>query len=146
MKDHAVIVIDRDGTLLFVQRAATKKTLPNIWAFPSGTVEPGESPEATVRREAKEELGVDVAVGRTFAVTEIAAFDVRLHFVLCRISSGEPAIRQPEEIQTLKWATFPEFFAEFGDDKIGHGLAWLRNHPGAWQAAFVEASRARAQP
>lgn len=133
MKSHAVIVLkDDQDRILFVQRSATKKSLPNIWAFPSGTVEDGEPIETTIRREAMEELGVTVEVDGVMGEMDIGKFGVRLHFVACRVKEGEARITAPDEIQALRWLTFGDFFAEFSDDEIGHGLIWLRSRPELW--------------
>ena len=71
MINHAVIVL-RDGKkILFIQRAVTKKSLPNVWAFPSGTVEEGETMEMTAIREAREELGIDIEVKKALATIEL---------------------------------------------------------------------------
>ena len=137
MKNHAVIVLKGEkGKVLFVQRATTKKFLPNAWAFSSGTMEEGESPEETVKREALEELGVEVKVENKMGEVELPEQNARLHFIICKIIKGEPAIKAPEEIQKLEWHTFPEFFAKFKDPQIGHGLIYLRQHPELWQKYF----------
>lgn len=52
-------VIERDGRILICQRRADQKH-PLKWEFPGGKVEPGEEPEACVRRELEEELGIAV--------------------------------------------------------------------------------------
>jgi mutator protein MutT len=137
MKNHAAIILCENGKILFVQRSATKKTLPNIWAFPSGKVEKGESVEEAVVREAKEELGVVVLVKKKLATTELPELSARLHFMICSIRSGEPSIKAPEEIQSLRWLSFKEFFDEYGDDQIGHGLIYLRQHPEIWTTDFT---------
>lgn len=136
MKNHAAFIIRDGDKLLFVQRAATKKSLPNIWAFPSGTIEEGERAEETAAREAKEELAVDVAVEGVIAVAALEELGARLHFVVCRMTRRTPIVADPGEIQAFRWMTLPDFFAEFSDDEIGHGLIWLRAVPAVWQGYF----------
>ena len=38
--------------------------MPGVWEFPGGKCESGESPEAATARECREEVGLDVTVGR----------------------------------------------------------------------------------
>lgn len=52
----------RDGRLLLAQRNRPPE-LAGLWELPGGKVEPGESPAAAVRRELREELGVEVTAG-----------------------------------------------------------------------------------
>jgi len=133
MKNHAALIIQDQKKVLFVQRSATKKTLPNIWAFPSGTIEEGETVEMTAKREAKEELGIDIAIKRVLTTTELPEFGVRLHFLICTSKSQKPTICEPDEIQALRWMTLKDFFDEYPDKQIGHGLIYLRKHPEVWE-------------
>ncbi|QNE34869.1 (deoxy)nucleoside triphosphate pyrophosphohydrolase [Leifsonia shinshuensis] len=55
-------VIVRDGAVLACRRAPHKDAAGR-WEFPGGKVEAGETPEAALARELREELGVDVRVG-----------------------------------------------------------------------------------
>lgn len=132
MKNHAVFILRDGDKFLFVQRAATKKSLPNIWAFPSGTIEEGETPEITIIREAKEELGVDVQIEKSLAKVELPELQARLHFIVCAANLATPIIFDPGEIQKIRWLTFEEFFKEYSDQQIGHGLIYLRQHPEIW--------------
>ncbi len=52
-------VIERDGRILICRRRADQKH-PLKWEFPGGKVEPGEDPEACLRRELEEELGIAI--------------------------------------------------------------------------------------
>jgi len=56
----AIFVID--GMLLIAKRKTTAR-LPNLWEFPGGKVEPGETLEACLIRELKEEFDIDITVG-----------------------------------------------------------------------------------
>ena len=133
MKDHAAIMImNGDGKILFIQRSMKKKTLPGAWSFPSGTVEEGEDVLLTAVRESMEELGVDVSPERVLSTLDLDEFSVRLHFVLCSMEVGEPVISEPDEIDAIDWMSMEDFFEKFSDDNIGHGLAWLRKNPDVW--------------
>lgn len=50
------------------KRADTKKFLPGKYEIPGGHIEYGEHIEAGLKREVKEELGIEVALGDPFAV------------------------------------------------------------------------------
>jgi len=133
MEEHAAIIIKNEkNEILFVKRAMSKRTLPGAWSPPSGTVEIGEDINKTAIREAKEELGILVTPIKIIAKKELPEFSVRLIFVLCAIQSGKPIIKEPDEIDRFEWIKFSDFFNRFSDDKIGHGLVWLRKNPQLW--------------
>jgi len=57
----AGIVIE-EGRVLLTQRKAGAH-LAGMWEFPGGKVEPGEDPTDALRRELREELGIDCTIG-----------------------------------------------------------------------------------
>lgn len=59
-----VVIRDHDGGVCLVE-----PTYKDRWILPGGTVEADESPAQGAAREVREELGVDLAVGRLLATT-----------------------------------------------------------------------------
>jgi len=76
--------------------------LADLWEFPGGKVEPGESSAECVRREVLEEVGLVVAVERLVLTQrqEYPDRQVVIDFHLCRWIAGVP---QAIECQAVRW-------------------------------------------
>lgn len=91
----------RGGRLLLARRT-DDDPLAGSWELPGGKVEPGETPEAALRREWREELAVDVLESEPFAFASGApgGRHVTLLAFLIRRVEGEPA---PAGVGELRW-------------------------------------------
>ncbi|HLV61048.1 MAG TPA: (deoxy)nucleoside triphosphate pyrophosphohydrolase [Fredinandcohnia sp.] len=89
----------RDGALLAQQRPL-HKAQGGLWELPGGKVEAGESDEAALARECREELGVRVRVGARLWETRHLYPDREVHLVVYRveIEAGEPRAHDAERI------------------------------------------------
>ena len=100
----AVALIDADGRVL-VARRPEGRPMAGLWEFPGGKIEPGETPEAGLIRELKEELGIDVTESCLaplfFASHTYDDFHLLMPLFVCRVWDG---IVAPREGQELKWA------------------------------------------
>ncbi len=104
------VVRNPAGEVLIDQRL-NDGLLGGLWEFPGGKQEEGESIEATIARELREELAIEAAVGEELITLEHAYSHKRLRFVvhLCTWLSGEP---QPLASQQVRWV-LPEQLSLF---------------------------------
>jgi mutator protein MutT len=106
----AAALIVHEGRYLITRRTADVH-LGGLWEFPGGKREAGESLEDCLRRELREELGIEVAQPVLFRVIrhEYPEKAVELHFFLCSIVSGFP---RPLGCADLRWVA-PEELPQF---------------------------------
>ena len=99
----ACALVDVDGRVLIAQRPEGR-SLAGLWEFPGGKVEAGETPEAALVRELREELGIEVTQAClapfVFASHAYEAFHLLMPLYLCRRWEGVAVAR---EHAALKW-------------------------------------------
>ncbi|MBP2458654.1 8-oxo-dGTP diphosphatase [Clavibacter michiganensis] len=103
-------VLIRDGRALCCRRAAHKPGA-GTWEFPGGKVERGEAPEAALAREIREELGVDVTVGRLVDRSEVPVGDRVIDLACYRVDPVGPLPTSSTDHDELRWVPL----ADLGD-------------------------------
>ncbi|OSM02177.1 (deoxy)nucleoside triphosphate pyrophosphohydrolase [Magnetofaba australis] len=97
----AALIEDAAGRVLLTQRKP-RAHLPLCWEFPGGKVEAGETPEAALMREMREEVGIEIADLKPwrFVSHDYATFHLLMPLFSCRIASGEP---QALDVHAVAW-------------------------------------------
>lgn len=95
-------VVVRDGALLLVRRGRDPGR--GLWSLPGGRVEHGERLADAVRREVREETGLEVEAGELLGVYEVVGDDH--HFVVLdyvATASGDEPPRPSGDVDAARW-------------------------------------------
>ena len=108
----ACALVDTDGRVLLARRPEGK-AMAGLWEFPGGKLKPGETPEAALIRELKEELGIDVAAAclapLAFASHAYEGFHLLMPLFVCRRWKGTPAGREKQALAWVRAAKLTEY-------------------------------------
>ena len=107
-------IIIKNNKILCAQRGESK-SLANMWEFPGGKIEHGETPIEALKRELIEELKLHVAVREEIFDHTTYEYDfgiVKLTTFVCELVKGEPVLTEhrsikwlrAEELSELEWA------------------------------------------
>jgi mutator protein MutT len=121
-------VIERDGKFLITKRLETSP-MGHCWEFPGGKIEKEETIEECAVRECREEIDVVVEPVRRLRDEwyDYPHGRVHLHFVLCRIVSGEPKPIHCREARWIEPRQFPDFEFPPADVHVIEEL--IKSHP-----------------
>jgi mutator protein MutT len=109
MRKGVVVVVQRDGRLLVIRRAA-HIVAGGAWCFVGGAIDPGETPQEAVVREFREEVGGRVRPVRRVWRYQRPDGSLRLEWWLAELD-GEELTPNPAEVAELRWCT-PDEIAE----------------------------------
>ncbi len=105
-----VVPVDDAGRVLLVEPAYKPG-----WEVPGGLVEPGEAPRAAAQREVREELGLDVVVGRLVVVDwqppGRRPDDGLMLLYACESVGSERIVLQESELRSWRWCDSDEVAA-----------------------------------
>jgi len=98
----AAAIIDEDGRVLAAQRGPGMSHA-GLWELPGGKIEPGESPEAALAREIREELGLAVAVGAHLDTNRHAYPHIVVHLAAyrCTLVGGSMVLAEHSAVRWL---------------------------------------------
>ena len=105
----AGLIRDEAGRLLIAQRPL-EGLLGGLWEFPGGKVESGETLQACLARELREELAIEVEIGDLFTKVDHAFthFKITLHAFECRYLGAIAPYEQPQALEAMAWAWVSE--------------------------------------
>ncbi|MEO5957712.1 MAG: (deoxy)nucleoside triphosphate pyrophosphohydrolase [Opitutaceae bacterium] len=105
------VIVNEKGRTLLAQRPA-QKHLGLKWEFPGGKVEPGESPEAAIVREVREELGCAIVIVRVLPrfKHDYGSLLIEMIPFVCALAPAS-TLPHPYEHTAIAWATTEELSA-----------------------------------
>jgi 8-oxo-dGTP diphosphatase len=117
-------VIERNGHILICQRKTGRHAMK--WEFPGGKIEPGETPEAALARELREELALDAVIGPSLhreSVVYPKGAAIHLEFFHVTEFSGEPVNLQFKQMVWESRRNLPQYDFLEGDVEFVKKLA-----------------------
>lgn len=104
------VILNAEGEILLMKRSRnlpSDRTTVGMWSIPGGEVEFGERVTDALRREIKEEIGVEITIDKLIGHWDqiLPKSNIHWHSVTfaCRISKGTPKIMEAKKFEQLKW-------------------------------------------
>lgn len=94
-------VIKKENKIFCTQRGYGD--FKGYWEFPGGKIEDGETPQEALIREIKEELDVDISIGKMIKTIEYdyPEFHLSMDCFWCELISGEIELKEHEDAKWL---------------------------------------------
>jgi 8-oxo-dGTP diphosphatase len=104
------VVLSQDGATFLAAQRSYPPTLAGRWELPGGKSEKNERPQATLKRELMEELGIHVEVVQKLnGSVNVPNSELKLQVWVARLVSGKP--RLIEGHRQIKWLTKSELWS-----------------------------------
>lgn len=101
-------IVNDKGEILLLKRSEKTKNERGKWEAPGGEVEFGETLEEAIRREMKEELGIEIDILKQWIAKNHIIPEDKQHWVattfLVTVTKGyEPKILEPHKFDAIGW-------------------------------------------
>ncbi len=139
-------VILKSGMVLLCRRAPGRKHA-GLWEFPGGRIEDGETPQAALVRELKEELGIEAVVGepagRNRHVYDFGEIDLQAFFV--KSYTGTPVLKDHDAFKWVESRKLLEYELAPADVPIAQVVSshrrrdrYIGTHPKTFEEKYKE--------
>jgi len=109
-KIAAKAFIVRDNKLLIIKRSDDEAYMPSVWEIPGGKIDPGEDPHLGLKREAKEETGLNIEIIKPLNVQFFQREDlgaITMIIFECNADKGDVILNKKEH-SDYKWVDLNE--------------------------------------
>lgn len=101
------LIINEKGEILLTKRSKKTRNEKSKWEAPGGQVKFGETREQAVKREMKEELGIEIEIVRVLHTADEILKNDKQHWIpttfIVKIKKGHPKILEPEKCDQIGW-------------------------------------------
>lgn len=106
------LIFNAEDKLLLGLRGPLAKNERGKWEIPGGAIQFGETFEEALKREIKEEIGVEIRIIELLHICDHIIPAEHQHWVsptyICEIISGTPTIQEPGKCDALEWFSLEE--------------------------------------
>lgn len=102
-------IFDKKGRVFITKRGRAAKNERGLWEIPGGGVEFGETFEEAIKREIREEHGIEIKILDLLGICDHIIPEENQHWVsptyICKIIKGTPRILEPQKCEQIGWFT-----------------------------------------
>lgn len=105
-------IFNDEGKILLSLRGKEAKNEKGKWEIPGGSVEFGETFKKALKREIKEEIGVEIEIIKLLYICDHIIPEEHQHWVsptfVCKITKGTPKVLEPKKCEKIGWFSIQE--------------------------------------
>ncbi|MBT5029747.1 NUDIX domain-containing protein [archaeon] len=100
-------IINENNQILLIKRNKNCRNKANHWSIPGGGINFFEKIDEALKREIKEELGIDIQIIQLISITDDIIKEENQHWIspqfLCKIIKGTPINLEPHKCEEIRW-------------------------------------------